>query len=226
MKKVFFLLLLLSSSVEADTAGSFNKFFTTQWGPTQFNSAGAPDGYSDCGPTSLLMGAAYFGLMAPPTPETAESEIRKVRDLTRGQPTSYSGPTYSPMMILQGAQALGATIVRIAANSANVVSALEKGELVLMAGDPRTSWGYQLYTQGNYLHHYGTPGQIPPPTNGVEDVDHFGHWVIAFGVSPTGQIYVGDPLSTIGTIEVTGAAVDQYFTEWPVKTDALVISAY
>src|SRR5258708_1514171 len=101
------LILQCSLFAHADTIDSLNEFFTDEWGPTQFNSAGHPDGYSDCGPTSLLMAAAYLGLMAPITPGAAESEIREVRNLTRGKPTPVSGPTYGPMMI-QGAVALGA----------------------------------------------------------------------------------------------------------------------
>ena len=169
------------------------------------------------------MAAAYLGLRSPITPATAESEIRDVRNLTRGKLTPVSGPTYSPMMI-QGALALGAKVKRIGANAANVLAAIKNGDLVLMAGDPRTSWGFKLDSEGYYLHHYAAPGPMPPPANGLGDADHFGHWVVAFGSSPSGEFYVGDPLSTIGTIEVNGTAIDQYFSEWPFMTDALAIS--
>jgi hypothetical protein len=222
---IYFLILFLLTNpiARADPIDTFNEFFTDEWGPTQFNSASHPDGYADCGPASLLMAAAYFGLRGPITPEMAESEIRDVRNLTRGKLTPVSGPTYSPMMI-RGASALRARVTRIGANAANVAAAIKSGALVLMAGDPRTSWGFKLDSEGKYLHHYGAPGPILPPANGVGDVDHFGHWVVAFGTSADGEFYVGDPLSTIGIIEVTGTAIDQYFSEWPFMTDALAIS--
>jgi hypothetical protein len=92
-----------------------------------------------------------------------------------------------------------------------------------MAGDPRTGWGYRLYTEKSYLHHYGKAGHIPPPANGQDDIDHFGHWVIAFGQDSTGGVLVGDPLSTIGTIAVTSEAIDEYFSEWPIMTAALAL---
>jgi len=217
------LIFLRLPLANADTVSSLNIFFTDEWGPTPFNSAGHPDGYADCGPASLLMAVTYLGLLEPFTSATAESDIRNVRNLTRGQPTPMSGPTYAPMMI-QGGTALGAKVMSIKASSASVLAAIHAGALVLLAGDPRTSWGFQLDLQKKYLHHYGAPGPIPPPTNGLSDVDHFGHWVIAFGISPTNQIYIGDPLSTIGVIEVTASAIDQYFAEWPIMTGALAIS--
>jgi hypothetical protein len=212
-----------SSATDLSSADA-NAFFTTEWGPTPFNAAGHPDGFSDCGPTSLLMAGAFFGFLEPPTATGAEDMIRHVRDLTRGEPTPASGPTFVPMMV-RGAAAIGMTGSRLPIHASDVRAALERGSLVVLAGDPRTAWGFDLDAQKSYLHHYGAPGPIPPPADGKNDVNHFGHWVVAFGLSPSGSVIIGDPLSTTGTIEVTDDAIDQYFVEWPAKSAALELAA-
>jgi hypothetical protein len=208
------------ASGEALTAPEANPFFTTEWGPTPYNSAGHPDGFSDCGPASLLMAGSFRGLLAAPTPTGAEDAIRHVRDLTRGAPTPQSGPTFAVMM-MRGASAIGMTATRLATKASDVRASLERGSLAVIAGDPRTGWGFDLDAQHGYLHHYGAPGPIPPPADGQNDRDHFGHWVLAFGLASDGKIIIGDPLSTVGTIEVTDEAIEQYFVEWPAKSAAL-----
>jgi hypothetical protein len=166
------------------------------------------------------MVGSYLGVLEPPTPSTAEDAIRSMRDLTRGAPTPLSGPTHVPMM-QRGAAAVGLRADSIDTTSQAVRGALDRGNLAVIAGDPRTAWGLGLDSAGEYLHHYGAPGPIPPPANGANDQDHFGHWVLVFGYSPDGRIVVGDPLSTVGTIKVDPANIDEYFVEWPAKSAAL-----
>jgi hypothetical protein len=210
----------LASATDDLATHDADRAFVTQWGPTSWNSAGHPDGFMDCGPTSLLMAGTFLGVLPPVTPDGAEDAIRHVRDLTRGAPTPVSGATHTPLMV-RGATAIGLDATTLATTASAVHAALDRGHLAVIAGDPRTSWGLGLDARGGYLHHYGAPGPIPVPADGQNDRDHFGHWVLAFGLTPEGRIIVGDPLSTVGTIEVDDAAIDAYFAEWPAKVAAL-----
>ena len=220
---LFALAMLFPFVAQAVSADSFNKFFVTQWGPTPFNASGHPDGYADCGPSALLMGAAALGIVDPPTANSSLAEIRHMRALIRGEATTVSSATYSPMMI-RGAEALLLKPRRIMTNSSGVRSAIQNGEIALISGDPRTSWGLELDSAHRYLHHYGAGGPIPHPDKPTSNVDHFGHWVIVFGMSSKKGFYIGDPLSIGGVIEVSSEAIDQFFAEWPFMTDALAIS--
>jgi hypothetical protein len=74
------------------------------------------------------------------------------------------------------------------------------------------------------LHHYGAQGPQPLPSDGKANINHFGHWVVVFGIAPGQRFHIGDPLSTVGTIEVTEIALNQYFAEWPIMTATLAIS--
>jgi hypothetical protein len=66
-------------------------------------------------------------------------------------------------------------------------------------------------------------GSVPPPADGQNNGDHFGHWVIALGYAPDGRVIIGDPLSTTGTIKVWSARLTSYFTEWPEKSAAIAL---
>jgi hypothetical protein len=190
------------------TLATANESFTTQWGPTAFNSAGAPYGYDDCGPTSLLMTAAYLGYLARPNPSDAEAGINYARYLTRGDVSTESGATYLPMMVT-GFTALDASASELDTTIAAVDAALENGAVVPIAGDPKNAWGLELDGKGEYLHHY---------TSAADDT--FGHWVVIFGRATDGERYVvGDPLSTIGTIKVTATEVRRYWADYLTLDD-------
>jgi hypothetical protein len=192
----------VSSSGAALTLSETNEVFVTQWGPTRFNLAGHPDGYDDCGPTSLLMATAYLGYVARPTPADAEAGIRYMRDLINGGPTPESVPTTTQNM-LNGLAALRAQAYSDAPTVLVVDDVLTAGGVVLAGGDPKNAWGLSLDSEGHYLHHYvSAPGDV------------FTHTVVVFGYASDGVRYVvADPLSTIGAIKVTAAQIQQYLSD-------------
>ena len=193
-----------TASADDLTLATARNDFATQWGPTPLNSAGAPDGYDDCGPTSLLIAASLLGYLPRPTATTAESEIRKARNLTRGGvETPVSGATYLPMM-LEGFSLLRMPVSTIQPNVEAIAQAVAGGAVVLVAGDPGNAWGIALDQKGEYLHHYG-----------VGWGDTFGHWVVVYGRAVDHVRYVvGDPLSTTGPIKVTAAALARYMSDY------------
>jgi hypothetical protein len=183
------------------TKRATNTIFATEWGPTRFNAAGHPDGYDDCGPTSLLMAAAYLGYYPAATAATAEADIRHMRDLTRGAPTNASSGTPTPMM-LTGIAALGARGRNDTATIDKVNAVLDAGGIVILGGDPKFAWGEALDDRGDYLHHY----------SGAAD-DVFDHWVAVLGYSSTGWYVIADPLSTIGAIDVRADQIEAFWSD-------------
>jgi hypothetical protein len=200
----------IEATEEDVTVRAANRDFLTQWGPTAYNAAGHPDGFADCGPTSLLMAGAYLGLVAHPPPARAEASIRWMRGLTRGEPTPVSSGTHVVMM-LQGIEAIGAKGTRLWKDFDAVMASLRRGNTVLIAGDPREAWGLSLDARGEYLHHYRA-------------ADGFGHWVVAFGFAPDGRVIIGDPLSTIGTIKVAPARIKQYLLDGGRSSAAIEVT--
>ena len=180
-----------------DSANEANKYFATQWGGTKFNTVrGAPDGYSDCTPTSAVMAASSLGLIKDPTPANVEKAIDHMRDLERGHNTDYSSAT-SIAQAERGLRAVGAKVKRIPTSMAAIDAALKKGGRVMVAGDPWDAWGKQLSAKGQYLNHRD-PGN---------------HSCVIFGKTADGHYLLGDPLSKKGTIEVTAAQLQHYFRD-------------
>jgi peptidoglycan hydrolase-like protein with peptidoglycan-binding domain len=169
-----------------------NDFFVSQWGPTPWNSAnGAPYGYEDCGPTSVVIVASMLGLMAHPAPADAETAIDAARDAAMGYNTTYSVPMDDPQVV-KALKSYGATTTRPAATMAAVDNALSSGHpVVIGSSNTWSAWGQALAVAGNYLNH-SNPG---------------GHFVTVLGKAPDSNYVVGDPLSRVGTIEATPATL-------------------
>jgi hypothetical protein len=201
-----------TSTLDVDVVTA-DAVFVSQWGPSPFNAAGHPDGYEDCGPTSLVMAASWFGLEAAPGAEDAERAIRDMRARTRGAPAPVSGPTYTPMM-LRGLGSLGLAAEEVAPNIAEIDDVLARGGVALVAGDPGFAWGRGLDGEHAYLHHYGGPNPA---------LDRFGHWVIVFGYSGLGGYVLGDPLSTIGAVTVTASQIETYIVNGGAKSAAIAV---
>jgi hypothetical protein len=194
-------------------------FFVTQWGPTRFNAAGMPDGADDCGPTTLVMVGATRGIIASPTPDSAEDAIRRMRDLAHGGRTPQSAPTYGPMMLAGlAANDLFATdlVLDHAASDADLAvidESLANGDLVLVAGDPGNAWGRALDRRHAYLHTY----DVAP------DKDRFGHWVVVFETTDSGLYVIGDPLSTAGVVEIAREQLRTYLADGGMLAGAIAV---
>jgi hypothetical protein len=192
-----------------------NRFFLTQWGPTKWNTAGAPDGYKDCGPTTALIALAKLGLVDHPDARAAEAKIEWMRDLTRGGVrTPQSGPTYQPMLI-KGLRATGADAVVMPMTTAAIDQCLDDGGVACIAGRPQFSWGRALDQRGEYLHHFDRP-------NGD---DGFGHWCAVLGKTTDGLYVVADPLSTCGCIAVNASSLERFFADGAELATALDVTA-
>jgi hypothetical protein len=203
-----------SSTAEASlSAATLNSYFITQWGPTRFNAAGHPDGYDDCGPTSFYMAASFLHYVSLATPVTAEGDIRYARNLTHGGPTPVSTATWGNQDIA-GFHALGAAAYPLAPALAGIDAVLVHGGVVLAMGDPRNAWGLVLDGRGQYLHHYDSSPD-----------DHFGHTVVIFGRTSTGDYIIGDPLSTIGVFHAAAPYVERFFSDYGSLAEAVEVHA-
>jgi hypothetical protein len=184
----------------------------TQYGPTAFNSAAHPDGLEDCGPAAIVMAGAAMGAIACPSPDAAEDAIRKARDDSRGAPTPRSGDT-SEIEMVQGLAAISIAAGRLPRTELDhlgIDAALDRGHMVLAAGDPRNAWGLPLDRAGAYLHHFGA-------------TDHFGHWVVIFERASDGTYVIGDPLSVTGVIGVEASSLDTYLTDGAAMAGAVEV---
>ena len=183
---------------EADlSTATANRAFTTQWGPTRWNTAAHPDGWNDCGPTTALMALAALNVAPLEPPASVEAQIMDMRALMHPGSTTSSA-TYTPMLI-SGFEQSGVVAGRVPATLAGVDAALAHG-VVAIGGDPRDAWGKRLSDQGAYLHRYGAS-------------DHYGHWVLVLGHASGGRYVVNDPLSVNGAIVVSGSAIERYFAD-------------
>ena len=178
------------------TTQEANRFFVNQWGPTAYNSSGAPFGFFDCGPTSGVMALTALGLMTPATAQTASSSIDRVRDAVLG----YDSTTSTRMgtsQLAQGLRALGAQTTQLGGPVVGAVDqALARGNPVILGGyGVWAAWGAEQRANGNYLNS-GNPS---------------GHFVTVLGKTPDGQYLVGDPLVRGGSITVSAQQLATFY---------------
>jgi hypothetical protein len=173
-----------------------NQFFLTQWGPTAFNHVrGAPDGHTNCGPTTWLMGASTHGIVPHPGPDQAEAAIRALAVAAPMGVYGYGRPGFE----LAGALPGSALAHRLPSTLPPIDEALAAGAVVPIRGAPRWAWGQRLNDQGAYLNDYA----IHPKD--------FLHWSLVFGKRADGMYIVGDPLSRIGAIAVPGSEILRFW---------------
>jgi len=186
-----------SHPLGSGTVGSTSdadRYFVTQWGGTKFNSAkGAPYGFNDCGPTSGVMALSALGLTDPPTPDGAEKAIDSVRDAAFGRDTTQSAKMGFGTLA-KGLEAYGAQTQMLSGPTLKSLdAAIDRGNPVILGGDPWNAWGRQQLSEGNYLN-----GRDPG-----------GHFVALLGKTDDGKYIVGDPLVKGGTLAVTGDQILQ-----------------
>jgi peptidoglycan hydrolase-like protein with peptidoglycan-binding domain len=183
----------IGSGTVSNTADA-NEYFLTQWGGTPYNSAnGAPYGYNDCGPTSTVMALSALGLMERPSPESASTTIDAVRDAALGRDTNES--QRMGFGSLQRAVGAYGGQTQMLTGIAGIDQAMERGNPVIIGGNPWQAWGAEQRANGNYLN-----GRDPG-----------GHFVTVLGKTQEGQYIIGDPLVKNGTIEVSRDQLETFF---------------
>jgi murein DD-endopeptidase MepM/ murein hydrolase activator NlpD len=180
----------------SSTTQEANRFFVTQWGPTAYNSGGAPYGYFDCGPTSGVMALTALGLMNPSTAATASASIDRVRDSVLGY-DSHSSSRMGTSDLARGLRALGAQTTSLSGPVVSAVDqALARGNPVILGGyGAWSAWGSDQRAAQNYLNS-GNPG---------------GHFVTVLGKTQDGQYIVGDPLVKGGTLAVSAQQLATFY---------------
>jgi peptidoglycan hydrolase-like protein with peptidoglycan-binding domain len=177
------------------TTEDANEYFLTQWGGTPYNSAnGAPYGYNDCGPTSTVMALSSIGLMERPSPENASTTIDAVRDAAIGRDTTQS-QRMGFGSLKNAVEAYGGRTQMLSGGIPGIDEALERGNPVIIGGNPWQAWGATERANGNYLN----------------SRDPGGHFCTILGKTENGKYIVGDPLVKNGTIEVTKEQLETFF---------------
>jgi peptidoglycan hydrolase-like protein with peptidoglycan-binding domain len=172
-----------------------NEHFVTQWGGTDYNStSGAPYGYNDCGPTSTVMALSMLGLMEPPEPGAASDAIDAVRDAAFGHDTTYS--QRMGFGALQSAVTEYGGETQLLSGLDGIDEAIERGNPVIIGGNPWEAWAKDERAAGNYLN----------------SRDPGGHFVTVMGKTPEGKYIIGDPLVKGGAIEVTREQLETFFS--------------
>ncbi|MBN1205476.1 MAG: peptidoglycan-binding protein [Myxococcaceae bacterium] len=176
------------------TTEDANEYFLTQWGGTPYNSAsGAPFGYNDCGPTSAVMALSAIGLMERPSPENASATIDAVRDAALGHDTTQS-QRMGFGSLQRAVQEYGGQTQMINGID-SIDQAIERGNPVVIGGNPWQAWGSEQRANGNYLN----------------SRDPGGHFVTVLGKTQDGKYIVGDPLVKNGTIAVSREQLQTFF---------------
>lgn len=172
-----------------------NAYFVTQFFHPRWNPQG-PAGSTNCGPASLTMALKAFGLMPPGVsdPRNVEGFIDKTRMAMMG--TTNDLQLSSDDDVLRGALASGAQAQKVY-GLANVERAIAEGKVVVLAGNP-AAYGSRF-----------ADDQLQPFDGG-----HF----ITVTHMVGDRVWINDPLSNVGSLEITKAELQQYmaYQNWNV----------
>lgn len=172
-----------------------NAYFMTQFFHPRWNPQG-PDGSTNCGPASLAMALKAFGISAPgaSNPTNVEDVIDKTRMAMMG--TQNDLQLSSDDDVLRGALASGAKAEKVH-GLASVERAIAEGKLVILAGNP-AAYG-QRFREDQLTSFSG--GHFITVTHMVGD-----------------RVWINDPLSHVGSLEITKSELQQYmaFQNWNV----------
>lgn len=181
-----------------DTTEAADEFFITQWGPTPYNSGATPYGYNDCGPASVLMSLVSLGLHERPSPLDASGVLDAVRDQALGRESDYS-ERMGFDELARALRAYGARSEWLPGRPLEAVdSALERGNPLIVGGNPWKAWGKAERAAGNYLNSRD-PGN---------------HFIAVLGRTADGLYIVGDPLVRNGTLAVASEQLRDFFASW------------
>lgn len=161
---------------------------------TQIRSRYNPNptpGNRDCGPASVVMALRLVGLKIPgvlanATPQLQIDRARAMAKVAVGQSTSNHD--LGRALHKAGAQ------TRELVDGAAVRESVLAGRPVILNGNPRNP--------GAYGHNFSSSRMVPFDGQ---------HWIVVSGYDEaTGQFIINDPLSKVGPVKVSPAALESY----------------
>lgn len=184
-----------------------NAFFKHQLHRSAWNKDGAY--YSGtCAPTSLAMAARIFN--KEPNGLSIEQSIHRSRQ-SYGVGTDHVGT--NRFQIRTGAQALGLKVAPLdtrlsaAAMLSRIATQLSLKRVVVLEGEPGTPGGPTVYQQA-FNTAYGKAG-----SNASYTFDGR-HSIAVIARDASGGYVVGDPISEVGMVVLTGTQLKDFFARW------------
>jgi hypothetical protein len=184
-----------------------NAFFKNQLHRAAWNKDGAY--YSGtCAPTSLAMGARIFG--KEPNGLSIEQSIHRSR-LSYGVTSDHLGT--NRFQIRQGAHALGLNVAPLdtllsgPAMLSRIATQLALKRVVVLEGQPGLAGPASTYQQA-FNRAYAQAGINTSYTFDGR------HSIAVIGRETDGGYIVGDPISEVGMVTLTGAELKDFFARW------------
>lgn len=192
-----------------------NQHLVTQWGDTPYNAGrpgvggeDAPYGHSDCVPTSAVIALSALGLQPRPSAEGASEAIDAMRDASLGYDSTWSAPMGFGQ-VKNGLAQYGAKTTDLDHNNlGSIDAALDRGNPVMVAGNPWRAWGQAELEKGNYLN-YSDPGA---------------HAMTILGRTEEGLYVMADPLFRNSTILVSADQLRTMFADGGANSGAMEVS--
>ncbi len=180
-----------------------NAFFKNQLHRTRWNKDG-PYSSGTCAPTSLAM--AVHALGKEPASLSVEESIHRVRQ-TYGATSDSTGTFRS--QITAAARALGMSVrvldtrLSLADMLTRIDGQLAAGRMIVLEGQSASGSAYHLafnraYQAESLSNRYTFAGR---------------HSIMVMGRDGTGYV-IGDPISEVGMVKLTGAELKSYFATW------------
>ncbi|MEW5742879.1 MAG: hypothetical protein AB1938_28445 [Myxococcota bacterium] len=189
-------------------ASARNAFFKHQLRRTKFNKDG-PLSSGTCAPTSLAMAARVFG--KEPSGLSIEESIHRAR-MSYGATSDSTGTFRS--QITRGATALGLS-VRVLDTRLSPVAMLTRIDqqlaakrVVVLEGQPGIADAGATAYQRAFNRAYAAAGVTRTYTFDGR------HSILVLGKDSAGRYVVGDPISEVGMVALTGAELKDFFARW------------
>lgn len=185
-----------------------NAFFKHQLHRSKWNKDG-PYSSGTCAPTSLAMAVSFFG--KEPAGLSVEQSIHRAR-LSYGA-TSDSTGTFRAQ-ITTGAKKLGLgvksldTRLSLAAMLSRLDTQLAARRAVVLEGQPGLANAGATTYQKAFNRAYAAAGLSSSYTFDGR------HSIVVLGKDSSGKYVVGDPLSEVGMVTLTGAELKDFFARW------------
>lgn len=195
------------------SAAQANAHFVTQF-TSAYNPTG-PSSSTNCGPASVAMALDASGRM--PAGLTPEQRVDYARSLMYPSitPSSYVDVNGQQIPQLDSDHALSSTgAVAAAFDGAGGTSYRGSGwealDAALAAGDPVVAHGY--YGKSGWGATLEAAGTAQGYEGGYAGGGNIGHFNAILGKTADGLYVVADPMYTGGTVELTRAQLEQYFS--------------
>jgi hypothetical protein len=185
-----------------------NAFFKHQLHRAKFNKDG-PYSSGTCAPTSLAMAARVFG--KEPSGLSIEQSIHRSR-LSYGATSDGVGTQRS--QITTGAQKLGLTVrvldtrLSLASMLTRIDQQLAAKRVVVLEGQPGIANAGATTYQKAFNRAYAAAGLSNTYTFDGR------HSILVLGKDSAGKYVVGDPISEVGMLAITGTELKDFFARW------------